>query len=98
MTAAVEREIDGELGALGTGRERDLAAVLRFDDAPCYVETQAGTATDGLGGEEGFEDVFLVLLGDPRTVIGKADGDAISLAPRADANFPTLRRGVDGVV
>src|SRR6202789_2879100 len=80
LAAAVDGQIDGELRALGAGLERDLAAVLGFDDAARDVQAKAGSAADGLGGEEGFEDVLLILFGNARSMIGETDGDAVSVA------------------
>src|ERR1700761_611326 len=96
--AAIDRQIHGELGALGTSREGDLAAVLRFDDAACDVQAEPGPAADRLGGEEGLKDMFLVLFGDAGAVVGKADGDTVPVALGADGDFAALRRSVDGIV
>jgi hypothetical protein len=72
--------------------------VVANHDALGDVEPEAGTMTDGLGGEEGVEDARLEIGGDPGPVVADLDAHAPSPPGRAQGDASTAAERVGRVV
>ncbi len=93
----VDGDADLEARFAGDGVEVDGAAVFA-DDALDGVEAEAGAVADALGGEEGFEDVGLNVLGNAGAVVDDFHQNVIAFVGDADAQFALIFHGVGGVV
>src|SRR5262245_60263583 len=68
-----------------TGLAVDLdTAAMRRDDAVADRETEAGSGTDVLGGEERIEDAGANVARDPRTIVVDDDAHRVGVCARRD--------------
>ncbi len=62
------------------------------------IQSQSRAFSGGLGGEEGIEDLRLVLLRDAGTVVLDLDDDPRAVSMRSQYQRALTVHGVDGVV
>ena len=71
---------------------------MLFDDAVGKRESEAGAFADGLGGEEGIEDLLQVLGRNAAADVGNFDTDLIvAFAGGADGDGAAFRDGMRSV-